>query len=335
MAAVRTTLLAAVLLGLASVAAAQPPEDIPQLRQYLQGTTPFLRFKIVEGRLILACRGLTNFQNQQTNLVRKETINVGNESGHPTLHYERTTPSEQLTVNVAGSSGKFSITRVPRGKSKFTAVEFQQSASEKATLTLGGGDHRQVFQAADLWLLVIVHPQQCKENLFPLLELLRPDWKFTAMVARVEACLLARAREDATADRTRWAALVEQLGDDKFAKREAADRALRAGAAPALNYLRQLDFDYLDAEQQFRVSRIIRKLTGRSEDDSADAAAASLLRNSEVWLALLSQPEKATRETAARQLTALLGKPIDVDPAAEPKTQEAKREQLRARIEKK
>ncbi len=119
------------------------------------------------------------------------------------------------------------------------------------------------------------------------------------------------------------AALVEQLGDDQFTKREAADRALRAGAAPALNYLRQLDFDRLDAEQQFRVTRIIRKLTGHSEDDSADAVAASLLRNSEVWLALLSRPEKATRETAARQLTALLGKPIDVDPAAEPKTQEA------------
>ena len=306
------------------------------LREYTQCTPPFFRFRIVEGRVTFACRNFATFQNQRSyGIGRKESVNLGNENGHSTLRYERTTPNEQFTVNVAGSSDKATISRTPRGRSAFAAVEFQQRPTEKATLTLGAGDHRRVFQAADLWQLAIVRPKECREHLFPVLDLLRPDLKTAAMVTRVEACLLARAREDATVDRARWAALVEQLGDDQFTKREAADRALRAGAASALNYLRQLDFKRLDAEQQFRVSRIIRKLAGNSEDDSADAVAASLLHDPAVWLALLERPEKATRQTAARRLAALLGEPIDVDPAAEPDTQKAKRERLRMRIERK
>ncbi|MFZ1934091.1 MAG: hypothetical protein WCB27_00230 [Thermoguttaceae bacterium] len=336
MAPIRSSLLVASLIGLASVAAAQPPDEVPLLRQYTQSNPPLLRFRIVEGRLTLAARNFSPFQTPHSyGLGRRETISLGSENGHPTLRYERTTPTEQLTINVTGASGKMSISRLPRGKSAFAAVEFQQSPDEKATLTLGAGEHRRVFQAANLWQLAIVQPKECRENLFPLLDLLRPDWKIATMVGRAETSLLADAREDATADRAHWATLVAQLGDEQFSKREAADRALRAGAASALNYLRQLDFNRLDAEQQFRVTRIIRKLAGRSEDDSADAAATSLLRNAEVWLALLGRPEKATRETAARQLAALLDKPIDIDPAAEPSTQEAKRERLRTAIEKK
>jgi len=336
MAPVRTNLLAAVLIGFASVAAAQPPEEVPRLRQFTQGNPGFLRFRIVEGRITLTCRNIGNVPRQSSSgNGRKETITLGYENGRAILNYERTTPNEQLIINVPRSANKVTISRLPRGKSSFTAVEFQQSPNEKTTLTLGTGDRRRVFHAADFWQLAIVQPKECREHLFPVLDLLRPDWKIAAMVARVEASLLARAREDATADRTRWAALVEQLGDDQFTKREAADRALRAGAASALNYLRQLDFDRLDAEQQFRVRRIIARLAGKSEDDSADEVATSLARNSAVWLALLGRPEAATRQTAARQLTALFGEPIDVDPAAEPDTQKAKRERLRTRIEKK
>jgi len=335
MASLRTNLLAAVLIGLASVAAAQPLDDVPQLRQFTQGSPGFLRFRIVDGRATLVCRNAANFQSQNSRGPgQKETISVNNTNGRPTLKYERTTPNEKFTLDVAAGD-KVAIGRVPRGKSSFTAVEFQESPNEEITLTLGTGDHRQVFRAADLWRLAIAQPKECREHLFPLLDLLRPDWKIATMVARVETSLLARAGEDVTADRARWAALVEQLGNDQFTKREAADRALRAGAASALSYLRQLDFDRLDAEQQFRVRRIICALAGKSEDDSTDEVAASLARDSTVWLALLGRPELAVRQTAARQLAALLGEPIGVDPAAEPDTQKAKRERLRTRIEKK
>ena len=46
----------------------------------------------------------------------------------------------------------------------------------------------------------------------------------------------------------------------------------------------------------------------------------------------LDRPEKTTRTAAAKQLAALLGEPIDVDPAADPATQRKQREQLRTKI---
>lgn len=331
----RRNVLAAVLLGLASNALAEPPADVPQLRQYTQSTPPFLRFRIIDGRLTVSCRSLTPFQIPAPFTVgRKEVLRVGNEQGRSTVQYERTTPNEQLVMNIGGSGGRVSIRRTPQGKSKFTAVDFRQSPGE-TTLSLGSGDHRKVLRAANLWQLAILWPKECREELFPLLDLLRPDWKMAANVARIETLLLARARENATVDRAHWAALVAQLGDDEFTKREAADRTLRAGGPAALSYLRELDVSPLDAEQQFRIRRILRKLLGRSEDDPAETVAAALARDPRAWLALLGRPERATREIAASQLVALLGKTIDVDPAAEPSTQEAKRERLRTLIEKK
>ena len=330
----RTIVAAAVLLGLAAVAAAQPPAA-PQLREFTQGNPGFMRFRLAEGRLVLTCRSPGGLRSQRNfGSQQQETISLGTENGRPNLNYARTTATEQLSVNIS-ASGDVRITRAPLGTGSVVSVDFHQAPNEKTTFVLGAGEHRQVFVATDFWRLAIAQPKECREHLIPLLDLLRPDWKLATAVGDVETKLLALAGDDATADHARWTELVKQLGDDHFAKREAADRALRTGGAAALGYLRQLDFNHLDAEQQFRVRHIIDALAGRSEDDSSDAIAASLARDPAVWLALLGRPEAATRQTAARQLAKLLGDPIDIDPAAEPDSQKAKRELLRARIEKK
>ena len=125
---------------------------------------------------------------------------------------------------------------------------------------------------------------------------------------------------------------MAQLGDESFAKREAADRALRTGNAGAIAYLRQLDVSQLDTEQQFRVGRILEALAVQNGDDSVDQVAATLATDPALWLALLARPDPSTRRTAARELARLLGQSIPVDPAADPDSQKAQREQLRARI---
>jgi phage gp37-like protein len=89
----------------------------------------------------------------------------------------------------------------------------------------------------------------------------------------------------------------------------------------------------LDPEQQFRVRRIIDALSGQASDDSPEQVAATLSGDPTVWMALLGRPEPSTRQTAARQLTAMLGEPIGVDPSADPATQQTQRDQLLARIE--
>jgi hypothetical protein len=336
MPSIRTGLIAAFVLGWAVAAVAEVPEDIPRLRQFTQGNQPLLRFSIADGRVILGCRGQTNLRSENNaGKARKELLSVASDRGQATLTYERTNAREELKISVAGSNRKMSISRLPVGKSSVVPMEFQQESDEAVTLTLGVGDHRQVFRAADFWRLAISYPKECREQLIPLLDMLRTDWKLAEVVKRVESGLLANAGTDAAAMNARWGKLVEQLGNDQFAKREAADRELRTGGVSALTYLRRLNLDQLDAEQQFRIHRILVAIGGRSDEDSVDNVAAILAHDPLVWLALLSRSEAATRQTAARQLVKLLGHPIDVDPAAQPDTQKAKREILRAQIEKK
>lgn len=344
----RIIAVAAVLLpfGLAAVAAAQSPaEPTPSLlRQFTyQGKQSPMRFKIVAGRVELDCR-ITGGYSRRNGILggTKETMEIVGDNSKPKLTYAYTSAASELKIDVVNGGDDMTIRRSPRGKETkppVVAVEFRQTAGKDVSLTVGAGDQKQVYRAADLWRLLIAHPKECRQHLIPLLSMLRPDWNVAAMADGVETRLLALADEEVkTKSKTApspWAPLVEQLGDDSFAKREEADRALRAGGPSTLAYLRQLDFAHLDAEQQFRVRRIIDALGGKSEDDSADEAAVSLVRDPAVWLALLERPETAKRQTAAGQLAALLGHPIDVDPATEPDTQKAKRDALRAKIERK
>jgi hypothetical protein len=162
--------------------------------------------------------------------------------------------------------------------------------------------------------------------------MLRPNWNLAETASHVEERLLQEANGDGAASRARWATLVTQLGDESFAKREAADRALRTGNAGAIAFLRQLDANRLDTEQQFRVGRILEAMAVQNGDDSVEQVAATLATDPVLWLALLGRPEPSTRRTAARELAKLLGQSIPVDPAADPDSQKDKREQLRARI---
>ncbi len=325
-------------LGLVAVAAAQTPPEKPAaglIRNFTQrGAHGQLRFRILGGRLLLDHRLGGSI------IIRPNKVQGGTEelevflggNGRAKLAFTRTTPSERLSYEFS-ENGDVAIARKPLGQASFPAVEFSQSEEKGVCLALGEGGGRREFHAKNLWRLLICRPEECGEHLIPLLDLLRPDWNLAATVQQIEEKLLAAAQTDSDANRGRWAELVEQLGDDRFARREAADRALRAGGASALAYLLQLDATSLDAEQQFRVQRIIGALSGNQDDDSPDEAAAAMARDPAVWLALLARPKVETRRIAARQLASLLDGPIDVDPAADPDSQKERREAIRERIE--
>jgi hypothetical protein len=293
----------------------------------------WLRCNIVGGRLTMDGSRLGNMRSSTKGNQREESLAIRNENEQFVLSYQRTTKDEQLTVEISSAGGKVLIRREPRGSASFPPAEFKQSGDEKIVFTLGAGEKQETFRTRDIWLLLVAQPKSCREHLLPLLELLRPGWKLADTASAVEERLLRDAGGKDGSSRSRWTAMVAQLADDSFAKREAADRALRNGDGGALAYLRQLDFGRLDAEQQFRVRRIIEALTAQNTSDTIDQVAASLAADPTVWLALLARPQLKTRQIAARELTALLGESIPVDPAADPKTQKDQRERLRVRIE--
>lgn len=326
---VRMILMGAVLLGPLAVASAQAQDVL--LRRMIQNG--WIRYGISGGRVSLGGTRLGNISSSRSLQPGEESINLHNENGQLDLNYKRTNSEETIEITI--SNDRVAIHRTPRGNSSALAVHFSQTPSEPLKLTVGSGAEQQEFHARGLWQLLLAQPQPCRQHLLPLLETLRPDWKLTDTMAAVEKKLLQEAEAGGPAGRARWATLVAQLADDSFTKREAADRALRTGGAGAIAYLRQLDFSRLDAEQQLRVRRIIESQTVQNGDDSVEQIAALLAGDPSVWLALLTRPESTTRQTAARQLAALLGEPTAVDPAADPDTQKDQREQLRSRIEQK
>ncbi len=292
-----------------------------------------MRFAVVDGRVSFICTRMTQFSSSTSgNTASREEFSLLNRNGQLALSYERITDDETLKVSVTGAGDDVAITRSPNGKSAVTAVEFRQSPGKPITFSVGAGESKRTFSAPELWQLMIAHPKQCEEHLLPLLDLLRPDWKIAATAAEVEDKLIHGAGPEIVKQRTRWAKLVAQLGDDSFAKREAADRTLRAEGASAIGYLRQLDTRRLDAEQRFRIRRILESSVEDDKDDAAEDVAARLAGDPTVWLALLERPKLEYRKTAAAQLARLLGGPIGVDPAADPASQKQQRDRLRSRL---
>src|SRR5262245_49678718 len=95
-----------------------------------------------------------------------------------------------------------------------------------------------------------------------------------ALLVAVLLLLLGTSR-DVAADRQaekvtpeRIARLIEQLGDDEFAKREAASKALEAIGAPALAALRKAD-SHMDFEVRRRAARLVKTITLKGEKQIA------------------------------------------------------------------
>ncbi len=325
-----TKAIAVVLLGLLAVGEARAQESL--LSKTMRSRSKYMRFAVVDGRVRLKWTRLAQVSLNSSGDSVKESFRTRNQNGRLHLTYERTAKDESLKVSVSGDGDVVSISRAPRGQSAIVPLEYRQNPREKITFSIGDGPRKQTFSANELWLLLIIRQKECGKHLLPLLKILRPDWKIAETAAGIEDKLLHGASEEIVKRRRRWDSLVEQLGDQRFAKREAADRALRADGSAAIGYLRQLDFDRLDAEQRFRIRRILEAVGAEDKDDLAEEVAERLAGDPAVWLALLARPEPESRKTAARQLILLLGGPIDVDPAADPDTQKQQREQLRARI---
>jgi hypothetical protein len=263
---------------------------------------------------------------------RREVFSLRSSNGHPRLSYERSSSKEKLTLVISEGS-KFHFKRVvtPAGKKDTpppVELEFIQSPGQPLLLTLAG----KTYRAESLWLLLLEHPEAFKEHVLPLLEMLRPGWNLPEVAEQVEVKLLDMAAGAKLPNNTQWEELLVQLSSDSFARRQAADRQLREGGETVLRFLRQLDFKSLDAEQQFRVQRMIIFLSKKAVDDSLDEITARLIGDSRAWLILLSREQQSTREVAAKRLSAILGKSIDFDPTADQKTRQRQVERLKKQL---
>jgi hypothetical protein len=327
-----TRVLTAVLLTLqlAVVAGAQSLPETPMLTQWMRSGR--LKFDMVHGRVTFGgALHMGNSTSRSSGNDRSEQLSIRMAGNGAAITYELSLPAETLAIDF-DSSVQLRIRRTPKGQSAVTPVDFLQAVGKPISLAVGPEGKQQVHQAASIWHLILADPDLSRQHLVPLLRPLRPEADLVKTAGELEAELVRIAGTQEPPDRKRWAALVDQLADERFARREAADRQLRQAGQSVLGYLRGLNPARLDAEQQFRVRRIIQTLSKPGEGDDAPGLAEWLSGDPKVWLILLSREQEATRRAAAQRLEALLGQSIPFDPAAVPEVRTQQIQKLRSRI---
>ena len=211
-------------------------------------------------------------------------------------------------------------------------IELEQTPRQPVVVKRTAGSTQQVWKATSLWHLAMEEPEVVQKYIVPLFISFLPSVSLLSQTKQVERQMLELARTNRTPDRWRWEALVAQLADDSYSRREAADRALRQQGPAIVPFLRSLDWQLLDAEQRFRLRRILQELEPPGDEDSLTTTAHWLMHDPEIWWILLDRPEVETRRIAAQRLAALLGSPIEFDPEGSPEIRRAQRNRLESKV---
>ncbi len=292
----------------------------------------WLQFNLRAGRIVVAGLRGVNFNHAgQLTPDRRERLTIRVSANEPILSYELTTPTFRFQVDVAAGN-RVQIRRLPGENQPGPAVEFRQSPNEPVSLKVTESDEDRLYHAASIWHLFLAEPAAAREHLDPLLKILFREWDFSKTAEEIEAALVRMAQSGVPPDQKLWAQWVKDLGDASFAKREAADRHLRESGRVVASYLQRLDPATLDAEQRFRIRRILRALAELGNEESPPQLAMWLSGDVSVWLALLTRDDEPTRRAALQRLQALVGHPLAFDPAADPQERGRQLDALRTAL---
>ncbi len=306
---------------LTPIAMAQDFDDDDQdavLAPSLLSKLQIVHYGIISGRIVAVSShigtSMTHSRPADQATGRRERVSIDVQTtGLPSVHYEMSSPREELMIEVV-EADQLTIRRTAKDK-KLNSLEFQQPRRGDLVLSIGEGSQRTVMQAVSLWHLALAEPEVCRVELFPLLELLRPSWHLASLTGAIEESLSRWAVAHRVADRRVWQTWVESLGSPHFSERQAAERHLLDAGPAVLPFLEHFGRDLLDAEQRNRVRDLV-ALLDDDQEDTVDRVVTWLAADPEVWLSLLSRPDEARRRLAAQQLSQLLGSPVDFDAGA-------------------
>lgn len=316
----------------------EPPAAVSTMPGRMNGDRlRWLQYTMVAGRIAITSENVgTNmtYGPAQSASKRRERLLVQIHPAQIELRYELTAPDGLFSVS-ASSNNKASSSLghefVLKHAHEGSQIHFTQKPGEPLLMEIDTNGQKRRLRAPSFWHLCIAEPEAVRKQLIPALEVLHPSWQLSATAAALEEALLARAARPDAADAGRWSRLVDDLASPKFTERNAAERALLSAGQVILPFLYSLDRRQLDAEQNARVRGLIETLAPGYQD-STERLAVWLAGDAQVWLALLGRPELAKRRVAARQLTVLLGAPMEFNPDGDPTTREAQWQRLRSRI---
>lgn len=264
-------------------------------------------------------------------LGREETLTVDLSGPYPTIDYTIVSRTSRLSIAISDGD-RIRAVCVPQGSRRGASVMFDQHSGRGVSLQIEKDDEHVEHRADSIWHLFVARPEVAREHVAPILQILRPGWPLSEQAREVEQHLYALSRAYEAPNRELLAKLVEQLGDETFGRRQDADRRLREIGTGVVPYLRNLDMRQLDAEQQFRVRRIVTTFADSDREDVPVHVARRLVSDPNIWLALLERESLPEREAARNQLCRLMGEKLQFDPAADAETRDRQLAALRSQI---
>ena len=292
----------------------------------------WIKFRIAAGRLQVASpqyRESRSYESGNPLARTSETLRLNVSAQAATVHYQRTTPHETLTVDF-DSPTSVTVELLPSDAASgmIAAIKYVQRRDGPVQLTINDGQQTREHQADSFWHLMLLARKDASQTLVPILSMMRPGWPIEETADGIEKSLVKLAASPHRPDRAHWAMLVKQLGSSSFRERRRAERLLREAGPAVVAYLSALPPDSLDAEREARITRLMSSLSS-SADDTPDRIAMWLIDDPLIWTTVLESAEVSRRDVARRQLEELLGRTIDFDPEGEPATRRTQVEAVR------
>lgn len=324
-----TLMLAAWAFALPGVDQARAQQ--PQLNPGLAPMLRYFELRVSSGRIAAASdQRDRKLESQSNGKDRRERLSITLSGDATSISYELTSGDGQLGYDVIDGREVMVSRRVSGARESF--LEFHQPRSGPVRLRIGEGEQETAYEAGNLWRLLAAEPELCRQRLAPLLELLKPDWQLSQTSQEAEESLARSVAAMGRADLAAWRRMVDDLGAEKFSKRQAADRDLRALGSGAALFLSSIDAAGLDAEQQSRIGEILHDLSGGNQPDTSDRVALLLVRDPQVWVRLMESDEIDRRRAAREQLERLLNRRIAFDPADDKPARDAQIAALRRQL---
>ena len=304
----------------------------PEMHASLAGQLRMFQLRMVSGRI--SATGPVSSQNLTSNYMgsqRRERLSIDLAGGLPNVIYECASSDQRISYEIERGS-EVTVRLLPRSPSDRETVVFKQPAQGDLTLAVGSDRATVTYHAPTLWHLLVIEPAVCREHLIPMLEIMRPNWQLDQQEKAIELSLCRATSGRDLADPSSWRESLAALASPRFVERERAEGHLRSAGPVVLQFLRDQDRAGLDAEQSFRIRRIIRSLADSGGEDSPDRVAPWLRGDPRVWYALLDRDSPAVRRLAADKLARLLRAAVEFDADATAPTRAEQIARLRDRF---
>jgi hypothetical protein len=309
------------------IAQAEPPE----VQLVFRAQMALANFEVLNGRFVCRLERLTGWGNTISNKQGVEKLQFKNDERGNSMHYELKTATRRVKIDAWRE--ELTMVRQVVQEGKVTATtRFEQRPGAPLRLEVIEGDVSQTIEGDTVWHLWLTDAQLCAENLLPMCELIGLEVPWTQFTQALETRLVQLADAGESHDQTEWRKWLDELSSPQFTVREAADRQLRAAGTSLLPFVRRLDLSLLDAEQRFRLRRIIYDLHSDVAADTVDSTADLLLDDPRVWVELLDREDEAARTAVAAQLRRTWQAEIEYDVAGSVDVRREQVARLRERV---